>query len=141
MRTNLAFMQSARNAGADVHVVTELVTSLLGLIVFPYERIKQTSPARFKKYRLDDFSSQGWPSFTFDIGSSEDLDNLIYHLRNAISHRRLTFSSDSREPKEVEIAFRDRKPKATVDYWGATINAFDLQKFVLLFAGLLNALE
>lgn len=34
---NLQFLESAREAGADVHVVTQLVNSLLGFVVFPLE--------------------------------------------------------------------------------------------------------
>jgi hypothetical protein len=37
---NLTFLNFARNMGADVHIVTELITSLLGLIVFPYEELR-----------------------------------------------------------------------------------------------------
>lgn len=78
------------------------------------------------------------PSWTFDIGSSDNLDDLIRHLRNSLSHRRLLFSSDSRELEDVEVRFRDTKNPKGPDDWGATINVAELQRFVLLFSDLLK---
>ena len=141
VRKNLVFLSHARSHGADVHVVSELITSLLGLIVFPYEEIKRSRYTSLKKYALTGLYEKGWPKWTFDIGSSNDLHDLVKHLRNAISHRRLFFSSDSRDPEEVEVRFRDRLTDDKPDYWAATINAADLQKFVLLFADLLEEFE
>ena len=114
---NLMFLNFARNMGADVHVVTELITSLLRLIVFPYEEIKKAGYNTFDKYKLNSLPPE-WPSWTFDIGSSENLADLIRHLRNAISHRGIIFSSDSRSLGSVEIRFRDRKNPKGPDDWG-----------------------
>lgn len=36
-RKNLLFIEQAYESGNDVHVVTQIVTSSLGLIVFPWE--------------------------------------------------------------------------------------------------------
>jgi len=138
---NLMFLGFARNMGADVHVVTELITSLLGLIVFPYEEIRRSGYTSFDKYKLNDLTHIGWPIWTIEIGSSDHLDDLVRHLRNAISHRRIFFSSDSRELEAVEVRFSDCKsPKGPYD-WEAKINAAELQKFVLLFADLLKEWE
>lgn len=135
---NLRFVCDARDKGADVHVVTELITSLLGLIVFPYEEIRKSEPTLFKGYKLDALHRKGWPKWTFDIGSSDNLHDLVGRLRNAVSHRRLCFSSDSREPEKVDVTFRDRPNEVANDNWGTTINAAELQKFVLRFAELLK---
>lgn len=141
VRKNLMFLNAARDTDADVHVVTELITSLLGLIVFPYAEIKEKGYTSFDEYKLHDLSQQGWPSWRFDINSSDNLTDLIGHLRNALSHRLLFFSSDSRKLEEVEVTFRDRKRLTSTYNWGATINAAELQRFVLLFADLLKKWE
>jgi len=135
---NLRFICDARDNRVDVHVVTELVTSLLGLIVFPYEEIVKSKPALFKKHKLDDLHREGWPKWTFDIGSSDNLYDLVRHLRHAISHRRVRFSSDSRETEKVDVTFRDRPGENADDNWGTTINAAELQKFVLRFGEFLK---
>jgi hypothetical protein len=85
---------------------------------------------------------EGWPKWKFEIGDSDDLDDLVMHLRNAISHRRIIFKSDSRKLEAVDIQFRDRpNGRNAVDNWGTTINAEELQRFVLRFADLLKLKE
>lgn len=138
---NLMFLNSARNTGADVHIVTELITSLLGLIVFPFEEIRKSGFTSFDKYKLNYLSEKGWPRWTFNRGSSDNLSDLVRHLRNALSHRRILFSSDSRNLEDVEIRFGDSRHPNGPEDWSVTINAAELQKFVLLFADLLKEWE
>ena len=111
------------------------------MIVFPYAEVEGSNYTSFRRYQLNDLSRTGWPRWTFDIASSDNLHDLVHHLRNTISHRRLLFDSDSRELEAVEVQFRDRKNPKGPDDWGATISAADLQKFVLLFAEMLEEWE
>lgn len=138
---NLAYLNAARQEGADVHVVTHLVTSLLSLIVFPYQEIKDSNYAEFKSIQLAQLEAEGWPAWRIDIGSSKDFEDHIRHLRNAISHRRLYFSSDSRELASVEIRFRDASGPKSPWNWSAIIGAEALQDFVLRFATYLQQWE
>ena len=138
---NLAYLNTARRDGADVHVVTHLVTSLLGLIVFPYEEIKDSNYTNFKAIQLDQLEAEGWPAWHIDIGSSRNFQEHIRHLRNSISHRGLYFSSDSRDLAHVQISFRDRASDKAPWNWGATIGGEALQDFVLRFAGYLRQWE
>lgn len=133
---NLEFLHSAReaNQNAQVHIVTELITSPLGLIVFPYQEIVESGYTSFKNVDLDDLVPGDSSIWYFTIGSSKNLHDHIRHLRNALSHRRIYFSSDSRKLKEVEIRFHDRQnAKANVD-WEVTVAADDLKEFVLRFS-------
>jgi hypothetical protein len=52
VRKNLDFMISARAADADIHIVTHLTCSLLGLVVFPYEHFKRSGYLDFKHEKL-----------------------------------------------------------------------------------------
>src|SRR5262245_42778277 len=86
---NLDFIEGAFNDGEDVHVVTHLGNSLLGLIVFTVEK----EFVRFiLNQKLDDLAAQGWPMWTIELGTCDTLGELVYHLRNAIAHGRLSFS-------------------------------------------------
>jgi hypothetical protein len=86
-----------------------LANSLLGLIVFSVEK----KFVRFiREEKLQDLAKKGWPSWTFELASSETLGDLVYHLRNAVAHGRLLFSSDSRNPADVRIRAEDARPKA-----------------------------
>jgi hypothetical protein len=136
-RKNLMFILFAPNMGADVHIVTQLIISLQGLIVFPYEQLKRAGIS-FKDHKFKDLEERGWPKFVPFLGESSQLDDLLYHLRNAIAHRRVEFDSDSRVMSEVNISFWDRKPNALTDYWGMKINAEALYQFVLCFSKLID---
>src|SRR6476619_4774198 len=125
-RTNLSFITFARNMGAEVHVVTQLIVSLLGLIVFPYEHHKRSGHLSLANHKLSDLAKSGWPEWNFLLGNSENLEDLIYHLRNALSHRRVSFSSDSRSLAEVTVEFWDQKINAPNPYCGASINGAHL---------------
>lgn len=109
---NLAFVRRGWERNADVHLVTELVTSLLGILVFPWsyaERQGFVTEAIESEDRepqlLSRLADEGWPSWIQDahLEAAITLGRLAYHLRNALAHRRIEFSSDSREPADVTI--------------------------------------
>jgi hypothetical protein len=135
---NLAFMRHAREKGADVHIVTHLVVSMLGLIVFPFEHIRRDRP-ELLQIPLSDLAADGWPGFNITLGNSDTLDDLIFHIRNALSHRRISFSSDSRKLDEVEILFVDKLRPHMPDYWRAEINGAAFASFVARFSQFLGA--
>jgi hypothetical protein len=115
------------------------VTSLLGLIVFPYQEIRDSGYTDFKKFKLEELSKSGWPTWKFGKESGcDDLQELIRHLRNAVSHRRVILSSDARKLEQVDVLFFDRKNPNGPGDWDATINAAELHVFVLLFARFLE---
>ena len=62
-------------------------------------------------------------------GDTKTLGDLIRHLRNAASHRRIHFSSDDRALENVEITFEDAPGKDAKPDWQARINAKDLKVF------------
>jgi hypothetical protein len=140
---NLEFLVSAYEQGADVHPITQMVLSLLGLIVFPWEAdfsvVAQDD--LLKRYSLRDLEEQHmWPHWEITRGETETntLHDLIRHVRNATAHRRLTFSEEyKRELSEVYITFEDKKLKDQDPYWTATINAENLRKFCVQFVDLL----
>ena len=134
-RKNLERIEAAARAGEDVHVVTQLTVSLLGLIVFPWE---QQFDQNIKTRKLEALAQQGWPTWNILQGSTETLGDLVYHLRNAVAHRRVHFSSDSPDPENVVIQFADAKSTNAQPYWQARIGANDLRAFCLKFVALVD---
>jgi len=67
-RKNLVYIETAFVAGADVHVITQVVNSLLGLVVFPWERHFPNHVAQIPMHEL---SQQGWPSWQVNSGIRE----------------------------------------------------------------------
>jgi len=134
-RKNFEHIERAFQAGEDVHVVTQLATSLLGLIVFPWEK---QFDRRIKTQRLDELVKAGWPAWQVSEGTSSTLGELVRHLRNAVAHGHLTFSSDSRHINEVAIEFADYESKRPEPDWAARIETRDLRTFCLKFIELLE---
>ena len=134
-RENLEFIEKASNCGHHVHFVTQLINSLLGLIVFPWER---QIVERTKDLHLDALAQQGWPQFEVITGKCETLYDLLNRLRNAAAHSWITFSSDSLRLDEVEITFEDRKTKKLPPHWCACFAAQDLRTLCLRFTALID---
>lgn len=133
---NLDHIEQARKAGDDdVHVITQRTVSLLGLIVFPWLEGFDES---IKSKELRTLEEEGWPSWSFLQGESKTLGDLLRHLRNAIAHKRLRFSSDSRDPEEVRIEFADAKSDEATAYWRAEISADALLDFCRRFVALVE---
>lgn len=134
---NLVHMRAARNNGADVHEVTHLFNSLLGLVVIPWEReLKGTD---LLNVSLEELYDQGWPSLEPILDEysikTKTLKVFIRHLRNAVSHGRFRFegigsaSADSREPSEIKVILCDKKKvnkENVVQHWKAEVNGEDL---------------
>ena len=129
-RKNLEYIESAYSAGEDVHVVTQVINSLLGLVVFLHERELLHKAA---EVRLSDLEGAGWPHVEITKGENEcsTLEQLFYHLRNSVAHSRIKFSSDSRDSHEVMIEFEDWKNKAKESYVCFEIDARALRDFCL----------
>jgi hypothetical protein len=134
-RKNLEAIEKAFAEDKEVHVVTQLAISLLGLLVFPWER---HFAKHVEQLSLNALVREGWPQWEISLGTSETLGNLVYHLRNATSHCHLYFSSDSRLMDEVDIEVEDYKPHAEAPYWRARICATELRRFCLKFISLLE---
>ena len=125
----------------DVHVVTQLVNSLLGIVVVPRERcLKKLSLSKTLKELYD----QGWPRWNIPCGLPDcktcekckdtiTLDDLIKHLRNATAHGHFDFvgnpfgeGPDSRHLDKVQLVVRDKR-------WCAQVTGPHLYQFCLRF--------
>ncbi len=121
---NLQYVQDAHARGDDVHVVAHLVTSLLGLVVLPWEKGLKKN---MKDLTLERLKDQGWPEWNTSTKEAyETLGCLIRHLRNATAHGRYTFSSESKHLSEVTLTVKDT-------CWKAEIQADRLYVFCLHF--------
>lgn len=135
-KKNLDYLEQSRQNGADVHEVTQIVSSMLGLVIIPWER---QLVAKLPEKSLGDLYTDGWPSWNLLLGSTDTLHELVRHLRNACAHGRVSFSSDSLSPAEVVITVEDARPHKPID-WRASIRADQLRQFCLRFIELIEDL-
>ena len=137
---NLVYMRSARKNGADIHEVTHLFNSLLGLIVVPWER--DLKGVNVLDTTIENLYYQGWPNMTPLIDEypikTKKLKDLVKHLRNAVAHGRFRFegvessSADSREPSDIKVVMCDQMKRRHEDYvrhWRAEFGGEDLYQF------------
>lgn len=129
MQESLIHIEDARASDEDVHVVTQLVVSLLGLIVFPWEAHADSA---IRSTRLTVLEDEGWPVWK-ESKISKGLGELTHRLRNAVAHRHIVFSSDARSLDEVTITFTSRDGD-----WEASIAADELRAFCYRFIELVE---
>jgi hypothetical protein len=139
-RKNLEYIRHAFGQEEDVHVVTHLVNSLLGIVVVPKERYFEES---FWSISLEELTRRGWPKWDVTIddppeggSKTETLGHLIRRLRNAAAHGRFRFGGepDSRQLSEVRLIVEDGPSRSRNPNWRAEIEGNDLFQFCLLLA-------
>ena len=123
---NLEFIEQAAHHNPDVHAITQLALSLLGLIVLQHQ-----NHAKFdNKLRATKLADLNWPCWEPPPPGHKTgtLGGLIERLRHVIAHGGITFSSDGADPHETMLIFHDTKAK-----WRGTISAADLREFCYRF--------
>ena len=142
---NLEFIRQAHDRNEDVHIVMQLVNSLLGLLVFPvakektffnsFRRVRLADPPEFSEVcrKLPAFPLL--PSLTVaQFGNCPNLGRFFRRLRNAIAHRRLVFSDDSHDLSAVIITLGDAPNDTEPIDWEISLSAEDLGRLCLYIA-------
>jgi len=93
-RANLVPMRHLQTSHPELEIyeVTQLINSMVGLLVFPKERYIRQIPL----IPLVELESQGWsiPNVVGDYPQVKYLNELVSYLRNGIAHCNLEFISD-----------------------------------------------
>jgi hypothetical protein len=139
-KKNLEYIEtkaSEDNSNPEVYEVTQLINSLLGLIVFPREEYM----SRLPQTPLSDLVDQGWavPRIVGDYPQVKTLRELIDYIRHAISHFNIEFIPNS-ERKITGIIlwnreYRGGKPGEII--WKAELNIEELRKLAFKFIDLI----
>jgi hypothetical protein len=137
---NLDFIVQAARNSADVHPVTQTVTALLAIIVFPWQR---AAFAEVKKKRLAIAARENWPSFQMsgprmDANEVKTIGDLITQLRHSVAHGHVSFDSDSRAPADVNITFRNQPSEQQPPEWQGVIRADHLAVFCRMFSAFIE---
>ena len=131
---NLEFIKSEFDRMGEysrVHPVTQLVNSLLGIVVLPREQYLEV---RNDTTDWKGLIEQGWPEWDVIKGEAKNLGQLLCHIRNAAAHGRITYSSDSRYLDQVTITVKDSKYRGKSINWHAEIKGDKLYDFCMRFA-------
>jgi len=89
-RANLALVRDAAKTGQNAYEVTQLMNSMLGLLVFPQQEFYNKIP----ETKLVDLENDGWPipRVRGSYPQVADLKQLERYLKNGIAHFNLRFT-------------------------------------------------
>jgi hypothetical protein len=112
-KKNLEAIETLKRRDVEVFDVTQLVNSMLGLLVFPKEKYVDKIP----DIPLQELREAGWPipEVTGKFPQATDLNQLVHYLRNAVAHFNIEFPGDGDADIEVlrvwniDIVRDDRK--------------------------------
>ena len=131
---NLKYIEQANANGEHVFEITQLINSFLGLIVFPQEKDEErvfeisVDPQTIERV----YSGRKRNTYKGER-KEENLKNLIYHFRNAISHGHIE-ASMNKENEICKLSFRDVNPRNQDETFQIDIKVPVLRAFVLEFS-------
>jgi len=136
-RKNLDTLRTLQQTQPDVEVyeVTQLINSMLGLLVFPEQRFFNEIP----RTPLDELARQGWPipKVEGDYPQVKDLQQLVRYLRNGISHFNIKFYADGRAKIEGLLIWNEDPRNNNDITWKARLSIDDIEKITSRFIELL----
>ncbi len=128
-------------APTKAHQVTQVVLTLIGLVVLPRESHYMEAVG---DGNLNTLAAQGWPTWTIahDLsrrpeGAADTLADLLWHLRSTIASGQIRMTSGDKPFAEVSIYFDQQVAGGEIVTWSASISAPDLRTFCLKLAGLI----
>jgi hypothetical protein len=136
-RKNLDALRAIQQSQSapEVYEVTQLINSMLGLLVFPQQRYVDRIP----RVPLDELSEQGWPipKVIGDYPQVANLHQLVRHLRNAIAHFNLEFMSDGLGKIDGLKVWNTDPRRNNIVTWKAELTIGDIEKITDKFVELL----
>lgn len=134
-RTNLELVERFYAEQSEGHVITQLTNSLLGIIIYPWEH-EGLGP--LKSMEMSTLGLEGWPDQILKLGDSKSIGEFIKHMRNAVAHGRIIFSSDSHDLGKITLTFEDRKSKHKPVEWQVSFGGKQLHQFCEKFMELIE---
>jgi hypothetical protein len=113
------------------HVVTQMVQSLLALLVFPQQK---SFFEHFSQWPVNALDSEWLP--TQEFGNTEKLGDLLRHMRNAVCHGLVAFSGastqgpDCRFVDEISVVFSDRSDRKADINWQVRLEGRQIKRFL-----------
>lgn len=101
MRRNPQIVRDAEAGGVEAYEVTQLINSMLGLVVLPRESYFEQIPQK----PLEELRAEGWPEPVLEgeFGRPRNLRDLMRLIRNGIAHWNMEFISEGQAIRGVRI--------------------------------------
>ena len=127
---NLRAIEKLSQKGESVYEVTQLINSLLGLLVYPKENFFEEIPEITRETMI----KQGWPLPDEEISQIQNLRELVKNMRNAVAHINIEFTTEKNEIEGIRFenyGTRDEGRKKPL--WIGVYRLEHLKKFVNMF--------
>ena len=136
-KTNLETLRAlqAERPDKEIFEVTQMVNSLLGLLVFPQQEFVSKIP----KTPIEELVASGWavPHVCGEFEQVENLNQLIKYLRNAVAHFNIKFTEDERGQINGLIVWNYNHPREKIINWRAKLTLDDIEKLTDRFIDLI----
>jgi hypothetical protein len=129
---NLDRIRQMKQGDETVYEVTQLINSMLGLLVFPKENFYENIP----RIPIDELERKGWiiPKVIGSFPQVTDLRELIRYLRNAIAHFNLEFYNEGTDEIKGIMVWNYKKDSIN---WKAKLTIQELESITEKFLKLI----
>ena len=127
---NLRAIEKLSAQGESVYEVTQLINSLLGLLVYPREVFFNNIPRITRETMIE----EGWPLPDEQIAQIQDLKTLVKNMRNAVAHFNIELINNGNaiEGLKFKNYAQDDKERAK-PLWIGVYKLAPLKRFVDMF--------
>ena len=147
-KCNLLFIEDSVKENPDkrIYEVTQLINSLIGLVVLPFEKLKYKETPKGRYYltlpnlTIEEMVADGWeaPKVTEGFPKVEDLHQLVNYLRNAVAHFNIEFLVNPRTKHISGVIVENYHQNTGEMRWQAEMSIKALRDNVLRFIDLLE---
>lgn len=129
-----------QNPDMRFYEVTNLINSMLGLLIFPQQAFVNEIPPT----PLSELESLGWPipKVIGKFSQARDLNQLVRYLRNAIAHCNVKFKAGDRDEIIGLVVWNnDTKKPGKPKTWQAELTMDEVEKIIRQFVALILSKE
>lgn len=129
-----------QNSEIQFYEVTNLINSMLGLLIFP----QQAFVNRIPPIPLSELEEQGWaiPRVTGKFAQVRDLNQLVRYLRNAIAHCNVKFKAGAEDEIVGLIVWNnDTRRPGSPKTWQAELSLEEIESITRKFVALILSKE
>jgi len=127
---NLRAIEKLSQEGESVYEVTQLINSLLGLLVYPKENFFEEIPEITRETMI----KQGWPLPDEEISQIQNLRKLVKNMRNAVAHFNVELITDKNEIEGIRFKnYRTYDKDREKPLWIGEYRLEPLKRFVDMF--------
>lgn len=121
-KSNLLVIEENAKFSKDCYEVTQMINSLVGLLVFPQQKYFQKIPTEFPTKEMERILDNSKSTYPDEVNKPKAFNTIIKHMKNAVSHERLSILPQG--PQEIEeIVFRDQ----IKDKYSAIVYTFEIK--------------